>query len=112
MWARRIGSSSGFDQGNSIAVDALANVYTIGEFQGLLVDFDPGAGVFALSAAGDYDIFVSKLNAPDNFALAKRMGGSLEDFVSAISLGSSEQVILLATSLVQQILIQVLQHLI
>lgn len=92
LWARRIGGSTGFDQGNSIAVDAAGNVYTTGEFQGVLVDFDPGAGVSTLSAVGGYDIFVSKLDASGNFVWARRLGGSSDDFASKIRLGASGEI--------------------
>lgn len=59
VWAKGIGGAS-YDMGTSIALDGLGNVYTVGGFQGS-VDFNPNAGVANLSAAGDYDIFICKL---------------------------------------------------
>ena len=76
IWAKQIGGTTG-DAGYSIAVDASENVYTTGFFYGT-VDFDPGAGVFNLTAAGN-DIFICKLDASGNFVWAKQIGGSSGD---------------------------------
>jgi len=73
-WAATI-SGSGKQAGNAIAVDGAGNVYTLGSFGGT-VDFDPGPGVFNLSAVGDDDIFVQKLDAKGHFVWARAMGGS------------------------------------
>jgi len=59
LWAAAMGGTNG-DGGYSLAVDALANVYTTGAFQ-LTVDFNPSAGVFNLTSAGSNDIFVHKM---------------------------------------------------
>ena len=48
-----------FEGAFGIAVDGSGNVHTTGRFQ-RTVDFDPGVGIFNLSARGT-DIFVSKL---------------------------------------------------
>jgi uncharacterized protein (TIGR03437 family) len=66
--------------GRDVAVDGNGNVYTTGSVK-YTVDFDPGAGVFELTAAGDSDLFVSKLDSAGNFVWARRMGGTR--FVSA-----------------------------
>ena len=67
-----------WNEGNSIAVDGIGNVYTTGRFKGT-ADFNPGAGTFWLTSAGGYDIFISKLDASGNFLWAKRMGGTNDD---------------------------------
>ena len=59
VWAKKIGGAS-YEAGESIAVDAGANVYTTGYFMGT-VDFDPGTGTANLTSAGGMDIFFSKL---------------------------------------------------
>lgn len=61
-WATRMGAT-GFDEGRSVAVDHLGNVYTTGGFSGT-TDFDPGTNVFNLTSAGSSDIFILKLNKP------------------------------------------------
>lgn len=72
-WARQMGGTD-FDIGRSIVVDATGNVYTTGFFQGT-ANFDPGEGTFNLTAEGDRDIFVSKLNSTGNFVWAKQLRG-------------------------------------
>ena len=66
---------TGIDLAYGIAVDSSDNVYTTGRFQGT-ADFDPGPGIFNLSSAGVWDIFVSKLDSAGNFVWAKSMGGT------------------------------------
>jgi hypothetical protein len=90
IWAKNLGGS-GFDNGNSIVLDGLGNVYTTGFFSGT-ADFDPGAGTFNLTSAGDRDIFISKLDASGNFIWAKSMGGAGRDYGNSIALDGSGNV--------------------
>ncbi len=78
VWARRAGSG-GRDHGNDLALDGQGNVYTVGYFQGT-VDFDPGPGTFPLTAAGTFDVYVSKLDRDGNFLWARRVGGGSGNF--------------------------------
>ncbi|MBK9533535.1 MAG: SBBP repeat-containing protein [Chitinophagaceae bacterium] len=73
IFAKQIGSGSTEARGQSIKVDASGNIYTTGMFF-TTGDFDPGAGIYNLTALGDQDIFVSKLDASGNFLWAKQMG--------------------------------------
>ena len=63
------------DYGMSVAVDASGNIYTAGYFAGT-VDFDPGAGTYNLTSAGNDDVFVSKLNSSGDYVWAKTFGGA------------------------------------
>jgi hypothetical protein len=90
VWAVAMGST-GYDQGNDIAVDASGNVYVSGYFQAT-VDFDPGAGSFPLSSAGGTDIMVVKLDAAGSFVWAKAMGGTGDDTGQSIALDASANV--------------------
>ena len=73
VWARRMGGVNN-DVGWAIALDGEGNLHNTGSFKGT-VDFDPGAETYNLTSAGSSDIFVQKLDASGNLALARGMGG-------------------------------------
>ncbi|MBK7692341.1 MAG: SBBP repeat-containing protein [Bacteroidetes bacterium] len=79
LWAKSMGGID-IDWGYSIALDGAGNVYTTGFFEGS-ADFDPGVGTNILSTTGegDFDIYISKLDAAGNFIWAKSMGASSYD---------------------------------
>jgi len=89
VWARHMGGTDD-DFGLAIAVDALGNAYTTGNFSGN-ADFDPGAPFFNLSALSS-DAFVSKLYSNGNFAWAGRMGGNGGDSGNGIGLDAAGKV--------------------
>jgi len=90
MWAKQMGGI-GYDQGNFITLDGLGNIYTTGDFRDS-VDFDPGPLTFTLTSTGNYDIFISKLDATGNFVWAKHMGGTSADRSKSISTDASGNV--------------------
>lgn len=75
-FAAGMGSNLGYQRGYSVATDASGNIYTTGIFSGS-VDFDPGAGVFMMSAGSQatYDMFLQKLDVNGNFLWAKQLAG-------------------------------------
>src|SRR3954469_1784815 len=77
IWAKQMGGNSAgnYVSGSSITLDAAGNVYTTGDFSGT-ADFDPGPGIFTLSAIRAS--FVLKLAADGNFIWAKQTGGGGE----------------------------------
>ena len=83
LWAKAIGGSGG-DGGNSITTDAAGNVYITGYFNAT-ADFDPGAGTFTYTSAGDGDVFITKLDASGNFLWAKAIGGTGNDWGISIA---------------------------
>jgi hypothetical protein len=82
IWARSIAEFAG--DSKAIAVDASNNVFTTGEFYSG-GDFDPGPGTFDLTpVVNSSDIFISKLDASGNFAWAKAIGGTGNDYSYSI----------------------------
>ena len=78
IWAKQMGGNSSLDYatGLSITLDAAGNIYSTGPLEGT-VDFNPGPGVFTLSAIGvnrTRASFVLKLDADGNFIWAKQTG--------------------------------------
>lgn len=59
LWAGNMGGTSN-ENGNSIVVDALANIYTAGVFSSTLADFDASPNTYTLSTVNQQDIFVTK----------------------------------------------------
>jgi hypothetical protein len=59
--AKVIGSTAD-DNANSLALDAAGNVHTTGIYNAV-ADFDPDAGVFNMTPAGNNDCFILKLGA-------------------------------------------------
>src|SRR5215213_7443409 len=82
-WVRGMGGS-GVDFGQAIAVDNAGNVYSTGLFMNT-ADFDPGPGVFNLTSAGSWDIYISKLDSSGVFQWAKRIGSTGDDRGLAIA---------------------------
>ena len=78
QWAKRL-SGNNNEQALSIAVDAAGSVYTTGGFVGT-VDFDPGPANYNLTAVGNADMYISKLDALGNFLWAKQISGALSLF--------------------------------
>jgi hypothetical protein len=69
LWAKNFGDT-GEVFISSLTNDLSGNIYAIGMFTGT-VDFDPGAGVTALTAASNYDLFAAKYTSAGNFVWAK-----------------------------------------
>ena len=90
VWTRRLGGASG-DNGRGVAVDGSGNVYTTGIFLGTS-DFDPGAGTFNLTAAGESDVFVSKLDSSGSLVWVRQLGGTGTDVGSHVAVDGSGNV--------------------
>lgn len=84
VWVKQIGGISLSGDGvNTIQLDGSGNVYTYGSFYGT-VDFNPGAGVFNLTSAGQSDLFILKLDSDGNFISALKFGGSNFDITGQL----------------------------
>jgi len=90
VWAKSIGGSI-WDQGNSVATDSSGNVYVTG-FYADVVDFDPGASTFNLTANGSSDAYVLKLNANGNFIWVKTMGGVAGEEGRSMGIDASDNI--------------------
>jgi hypothetical protein len=83
VWAKRIGGTLS-DVPFDVGFDGFGHVYMTGNFKGT-IDFDPGPGVFNVTAAGNNDIYILKLSTAGNFIWAKTMGGVGDDGATAIT---------------------------
>lgn len=91
IWMKQMGGS-GSDGAYAIALDNDNNVYSTGHFTET-ADFDPGTGIFELTSFGDFDIFISKLDAYGNFVWAADMGGEMHDRGLAIITDNQSNII-------------------
>jgi len=79
------------DEGQSVAIDGSDNVYITGYFRGT-ADFDPGAGTDNHTAAGEEDIFLTKITSAGSYGYTKTMGGTDRDFGRSLAVDSSDNV--------------------
>ncbi len=88
-WAKKAGGT-GMDVATSSVregyPDYTGAIYITGYFSST-VDFNPGTGVYNLSSAGGFDIFVLKLDASGNFTWARRIGSTGDDVANDIDYG-------------------------
>jgi hypothetical protein len=77
LWGKTIGGS-GQDRPSGMDVSPDGNISMTGYFNGT-VDFNPGSSVNNLTATGNRDIFVLKLNSNGDYAWAHKFGSSLPD---------------------------------
>jgi len=84
IWAKSLGASA-WDQGQTITLDPMGNVYVIGYYR-YTVDFDPGSSTFNLTSNSSIDVFILKLNSNGNFIWVKSMGGKSFDQGFSISI--------------------------
>ena len=84
VWAKQMTGMLAAEA-NSIDIDDAGDVLTTGYFSGT-TDFDPGSGVYNLTATSELNMFISKLNAGGNFVWAKQLS------VSDIAVGNSIKV--------------------
>jgi hypothetical protein len=77
VWGRAISGTSGLSLNYSV-IDAPGSVYMTGTFD-QVVDFDPGPDSAKLTAVGNLDAFVCKLDSSGNLRWAIQLGGSGAD---------------------------------
>ena len=82
MWVKTMGEIS-INEGRSISLDTYGNIYTTGIFEGT-ADFDPGAGTYNLTSAGNHDVFIQKLDSSGSFIWALSIGGIASDYGNSI----------------------------
>lgn len=75
VWVRDIVRGPAEAWGNAITLDNSGNPYVTGFFN-QTADFNPGEGVYNLTAGAHWEIFISKLTTAGNFSWAVAMGGN------------------------------------
>ena len=83
-WGGCFGSYSA-ESANAIEVDGAGNTYIVGKYRNT-VDFDPGAGAFLMTAQGESDIFILKLDQNGQFLWSKSIGGTSFDYANDVKI--------------------------
>ncbi len=73
LWVKQIGGAL-YDRASSLCFDDSSNIFIAGYFDGSS-DFDPGAGIFNMTAEGKDDAFIVKLDSNGIFNWAKNTSG-------------------------------------
>lgn len=93
-WVKQFtGQASSSSTGKSIKIDATGNVLSTGYFNGT-TDFDPSVGTFTLSALGNDEAYISKLDPSGNFIWIKAIGGLSNDQANSITLDQTNNPII------------------
>lgn len=95
IWSRKLGAA-GQETTPTVAVDGGRNVIVGGLFEGT-VDFDPGAGVAALTSAGSHDVFVVKLDSNGTHSWSGRFGSAGTDACSDVAVDLDGSVLIAGT---------------
>jgi hypothetical protein len=90
VWAGSIASNQP-SYGNAITLDASANVYATGFYNGT-ADFDFSAVTNTLVSSGNADIFILKYNSGGIFTWAKSIGGTNADVGKSINVDATYNV--------------------
>src|SRR4030095_92669 len=90
-WAKGFGGL-GKDGACDVIVDSSGNVFTVGFFYGS-VDFDPGSGVFNMTAiTNDGSFYLSKLNAAGDFVWAEQWPKGFYNNPYSLSIDQDENI--------------------
>ncbi len=84
IWNKSFGSENIEDAGD-VVIDNLGNVYITGSFTNT-VDFDPNSAVFNLTAEGESDLFLLKLDIDGNFLWANQYESESYGYGSSVDL--------------------------
>ena len=93
-WTKTTASNFGFSTSTSFAdADNSGNIFTSGAFDGT-VDFNPGSGVYNITATGNKDGFLQKLDPNGVFIWAVNWHSTGNYFTSDIEMTSSGEVVI------------------
>jgi len=87
VWAKGF-IGEGNCENRGVKVDGDGNIYTLGNFGGT-IDFDPGAAVNNVTAIGNDQMYLHKMDASGNFLWVRTFGGDGFDGAESIALDAS-----------------------
>ncbi len=91
LWVKQIKFPTINGAAYKLELDNAGGLYA-GGFFGSVIDFDPGPGTYTLSAGGNTDAFILKLDVNGNFVWVKSMGGPNGDGLIDMSIDASNNI--------------------
>lgn len=91
IWGIQIGGKGNQDYFEGIKTDSRGNVYCVGMFDST-VDFDPGAGIYNLTAATSIDAFIWKLDSLGRLLWVKQISGTNDERANCIALDADTNI--------------------
>ncbi|MBE7509216.1 MAG: SBBP repeat-containing protein [Bacteroidia bacterium] len=91
VWVKQFGGGPYYNSVINLGVDAFGNVYSAGAFKGT-ISFDPGAGLYNLTSAGDNDMFISKLDELGSTVWVIQLGDTAMDACLSMAVDDSGNV--------------------
>lgn len=85
IWAKVMGSNQNLDEGLSITLDSMGNIYASGSFSDSC-DFDHGLGNKWLKSESNKDIYIAKYDSNGHFKWVVALGGLLDQSGNCIKL--------------------------
>ena len=93
VWAINFGGPSIGISASALAIDAANNVYVDGNLNGT-IDFDPGPGVYSLTALSNPDLYITALDPNGNFKWARSIGSTAIDYGFSINIDAFNNICL------------------
>ena len=94
IWIEQAGGSTGFDWGNSIALDSQGNIFICGYFD-TEASFGEGSSEVTLTASGDNrDIYICKYNSSGELLWAQNDGGDYDDSGQGLVVDDNDNIIM------------------
>ena len=95
QWAKSAGSTAGWEEGFSVAVDASGNPYVAGGFKDINFTYGTTTLTNCDNTGSTYDIFLAKYNtANGNLIYAKSAGGINDDYLNSVKVDASGNIYL------------------
>lgn len=93
QWAKTIGSQSGWEYAEGLAIDALSDIYLAGRYEQAL-QFSDGAVLFPPQGGGGVDVLVTKFSPGGEYKWSKGFGGPDDEFPVGLGTDGTKLVVL------------------
>jgi hypothetical protein len=93
QWAKSIGSQSGWEYGEGLAIDAVSDIYVLGRYDSAL-KFSDGDVLFPPQGGGATDVFVTKYGPGGAYQWSKAFGGPDDEYPATLATDGLKMVVI------------------